>query len=72
MSIQLIADHIQHEREVEVAHARLERLVRDSGQPRTTRLRIAAARRLIELGLALGGDAVRPGRTGRVPTRPVV
>ena len=72
MSLQLIADHIQHEREAHAEHARLERLARERRPGLANRLRIAAARRIIELGLALGGEAARPVRAHRLPSRPVL
>ena len=70
MTFDLIATQIQEEREADLARARLERLVRDGRGPGpVARGRAAAGRRLISLGQALGGDALRPGRPAATATR---
>ena len=70
MTFDLIATQIQEEREAELAQVRLEQLVRDGrGPTRVARGRAAVGRRLIALGQALGGDALRAGRPVTTVTR---
>ncbi len=73
MSFQLIADHIREQREAELAHARLERLVRASRRRGPIdRLRLATARTLIAIAQAVGGEPLRVTRATRIPARPAL
>jgi len=71
MPFELIASHIQHQRQADAERARLERLARVAAHTLSAidRLRTATGVRLIGLGHALGGRALRdgrsPGTTGR-------
>ena len=73
MAFQLVADHIRQQREAEVAHAQLERLVRRRrGSGAIENLRLATARALISLGQAVGGEPLRANRARRIPARPAM
>ena len=73
MSFQLIADHIREQREAELAHAALERLVPAPGRRGPIdQLRLAAARTLIAIAQAVGGEPLRATRTTRIPARPAM
>ncbi len=70
MTFDLIATQMQEAREAELAQARLEQLVRGGrGPTRVARGRAALGLRLIALGQALGGDALRAGRPATTATR---
>ena len=66
MAFELIASHIQHQRQADAERTRLERLARGAGAHTLSaidRLRTAAGVRLIGLGQAIGGTALRNGRS---------